>query len=118
MTFTMASLADIASTVVVAVVDAALAGGVLGLLERSHRRAQGVSRAPFGADLRHGRDDRDDRDVARTLDELRAARSWGDGGRDGEPTDRHERLLARHSASNQLSCRSSGSGAASRPRAR
>ncbi len=49
----------------------ALVGVVLGLLERTHRRTGGFSRAPFGADLEG------DRDIIRTLDELRA-RPWSD----------------------------------------
>lgn len=60
------SWAEFLSTAAVFAVVAALVGVVLGLLERTDRRTGGFSRAPFGADLVG------DRDIIRTLDELRA----------------------------------------------
>ena len=76
-------LANIANTIGVVVVVAALATLVVGLLERTHRRESGLGHAPFGADLGASAD-RDrvrDRDTIRVADELRAA-----GGRDAAPT--------------------------------
>ena len=69
-------IASIANTVGAVVVVAALATLVVGLLERSHRRATGLGRAPYGADL-GASPDRDrvrDMDTLRVEDELRAAR--------------------------------------------
>ena len=72
------------STAGVVAVVAALVGTVVGLLERTHRRTGGFSRAPFGADLES------DRDIVRTLDELRATR-----GRDAEQLARPAERLTR-----------------------
>ena len=69
-------IASIANTVGAVVVVAALATLVVGLFERAHRRASGLGRAPYGADL-GASPDRDrvrDMDTLRVEDELRAAR--------------------------------------------
>jgi hypothetical protein len=74
-------IASIANTVGAVVVVAALATLVVGLLERSHRRASGLGRAPHGADL-GASPDRDrvrDMDTLRVEDELRAARGRAAG---------------------------------------
>lgn len=59
---------------------AAVLGTLVVLMERTHRRTQHLSRAPFGADLE------DDSDIRRTQDELRAARAAGRT-RSGWPRD-------------------------------
>ena len=79
-TETFASILNIVGAVAVV---AAFATLVVGLLERSHRRASGLGRAPYGADLGASAD-RDrvrDADTLRVEDELRAART-----RDAGPT--------------------------------
>jgi hypothetical protein len=80
-------IASIANTAGAVLVVAAFATLVVGLLERSHRRASGLGHAPYGADLGASPDRARLRDVdtLRVEDELRAART-----RDGGPT--HTRL--------------------------
>jgi hypothetical protein len=76
-------IATIANTAGAVVVVAAFATLVVGLLERSHRRASALGHAPYGADLGASpqRDRARDMDTLRVEDELRAAR-----GREGSPT--------------------------------
>jgi hypothetical protein len=84
-------IASIANTAGAVVVVAAFATLVVGLLERSHRRASGLGHAPYGADL-GASPDRDrvrDADTLRVEDELRAART-----RDTGPT--HTRSATTH----------------------
>lgn len=68
----MDQLYEFLSTASVLAIVAALVASVFGLLERTNRRTAGFGRAPFGADLEN------DRDIVRTLEEIRAARSRED----------------------------------------
>lgn len=74
-------LASIVDTLGAVLVVAALATLVVGLLERTHRRASGLGHAPYGADLGASaqRERGRDRDTLRVMDELRAA-SGREGG--------------------------------------
>jgi hypothetical protein len=82
-----AAVADSGSAVVVAAV-VALGLLVIGLIEWTHRRTQGVGHALQGADLAvsSDRERGRDRDTLRALDELRAARAHHTGPAHRYPT--------------------------------
>ncbi len=75
----MDQLYEFLSTASVLAIVAALVASVFGLLERTNRRTAGFGRAPFGADLEN------DRDIVRTLEEIRAAVARGRGRTDCQP---------------------------------
>jgi hypothetical protein len=92
----MTNATDILSTLGTAGVVLAFVGALVALLERTHRRTAHLPRAPFGTDVEG------DRDLARTLAELRESAAGG------PVADRHERPSRATTAASKGSCQSVG----------